>query len=113
LFVCFIVTMLVLPLITGWGSATTTVSAGTTTRAARLFTIPIHDQSARLSDYALASLGLHGTGVYSVSQQPTSFASQAFQRTWARTDSPVASGQVKRSWYWGPTPNSGGLQEDY
>ncbi len=41
------------------------------------------------------------------------FADPAFQTTWNRTDSLVASGAVKRSWYWGPTPSSGALQEDY
>ncbi|MDQ5824638.1 MAG: hypothetical protein M3441_10580 [Chloroflexota bacterium] len=42
-----------------------------------------------------------------------SFAHPAFQRTWERTDRPVSFGQVQRSWYWGPNPNSGGLLEDY
>jgi hypothetical protein len=41
------------------------------------------------------------------------FAHPAFQRTWERTDRPVSFGQVSRSWYWGPNPNSGGLLEDY
>ncbi len=41
------------------------------------------------------------------------FADSAFQRTWARTDRPVSFGQVQRSWYWGPNPNSPGLMEDY
>ncbi|HKP52608.1 MAG TPA: hypothetical protein VJ183_08140 [Chloroflexia bacterium] len=41
------------------------------------------------------------------------FAHSAYQATWERTDRPVASGAVKRSWYWGPVPNTGGLQEDY
>ncbi|HEX8221391.1 MAG TPA: hypothetical protein VF914_19540 [Chloroflexia bacterium] len=41
------------------------------------------------------------------------FAHPAFQRTWERTDRPVSFGQVQRSWYWGPNPNTGGLLEDY
>lgn len=40
------------------------------------------------------------------------FANAAFQRVWERTDKLVASGEVKRSWYWGPVPGSA-LQEDY
>ena len=32
------------------------------------------------------------------------FADPAFQRTWERTDKPVADGKANRSWYWGPTP---------
>ena len=34
------------------------------------------------------------------------FADPAFQRTWERTDKPVADGQANRSWYWGPTPGA-------
>ncbi|HET9496651.1 MAG TPA: hypothetical protein VFR15_20680 [Chloroflexia bacterium] len=41
------------------------------------------------------------------------FAQPAFQRLWERTDRPVASGQVQRSWYWGPAPNSAALFEEY
>ena len=44
---------------------------------------------------------------------PSSFADEAFQRTWERTDRLVADGLVRRSWYWGPQPNTGALQEDY
>jgi hypothetical protein len=51
--------------------------------------------------------------VDAVSQQGQAFANAAFQRTWERTDKPVASGTVQRSWYWGPSANTGGLQEDY
>jgi hypothetical protein len=44
---------------------------------------------------------------------PSGFAHPAFQNTWNRTDQPVAGGQIKRSWYWGPQPNSGPAMEDY
>lgn len=37
----------------------------------------------------------------------------SFQRTWARTDQPVASGQVSRTWMWGPQPNTAVMQEPY
>ncbi len=37
----------------------------------------------------------------------------AFNRTWERTDQPVASGQVNRTWMWGPSPNSPLLLEYY
>src|SRR5207248_8412656 len=37
-------------------------------------------------------------------QAQTGFADPAFQRTWERTDQPVAAGKANRSWYWGPTP---------
>ncbi|HYP42035.1 MAG TPA: hypothetical protein VEX13_16895 [Chloroflexia bacterium] len=45
--------------------------------------------------------------------QASKFADPAFQRTWERTDMLVAQGKVKRSFYWGPQPNTGALQEEY
>jgi hypothetical protein len=41
------------------------------------------------------------------------FALPVFERTWARTDEPVAAGQVARTWMWGPKPISLGLMEAY
>jgi uncharacterized protein GlcG (DUF336 family) len=41
------------------------------------------------------------------------FAHPAFQKTWERTDRPVSFGQVQRSFYWGPYPNTAGILEDY
>lgn len=40
-------------------------------------------------------------------------AHPAFQRVWERTDALVGSGQVKRTWFWGPQPNTAGLYEEY
>ncbi|MCO5175884.1 MAG: lamin tail domain-containing protein [Thermomicrobiales bacterium] len=40
-------------------------------------------------------------------------ANEAFQRTWARTDKPVADGAVSRTWMWGPQANTAALVEDY
>ena len=37
----------------------------------------------------------------------------AFQRTWQRTDEPVADARVSRTWMWGPEAFTGGLLEDY
>src|SRR5579884_479154 len=42
-----------------------------------------------------------------------SFANAAFQRTWLRTDEPVAQLKVSRTWMWGPSPNTGALSEPY
>jgi hypothetical protein len=72
-----------------------------------------------LSAEEMTALGLSAQEVYSADQvgvrqqQAPPFAHPAFQRTWERTDRLVASGQVQRSWYWGPAPNTGGLMEDY
>jgi hypothetical protein len=65
---------------------------------------------------ALALSGLPGgTGArtYAAPAQAEEFAHPAFQRTWERTDRPVALGEVQRSFYWGPAPNTPGLLEDY
>src|SRR5436853_2940757 len=40
------------------------------------------------------------------------FAHPAFKRVWDRTDSLVASGQVSRTWFWGPEPRAA-AQEQY
>ncbi len=37
----------------------------------------------------------------------------AFQRTWERTDRPVAELRVPRTWIWGPSGNTGVIQEAY
>jgi hypothetical protein len=41
------------------------------------------------------------------------FGDRAFSDTWKRTDQLVASGEVNRSWYWGPHQISGPIYEEY
>jgi hypothetical protein len=41
------------------------------------------------------------------------FVHPAFERLWGRTDRPVKLGQVSRTWFWGPGPNTPGLLEQY
>jgi hypothetical protein len=41
------------------------------------------------------------------------FANEYFERTWARTDEPVASGRVQRTWMWGPEPFTPQMFERY
>ena len=53
------------------------------------------------------------SGIYVPGGGPFGFADSAFQRVWNRTDSLVASGQVSRTWFWGPGPNTPGLIEQY
>lgn len=53
------------------------------------------------------------SSAYAASLQPVSFASPAFERVWERTDRLVSLGQVQRTWYWGPSATTGGLQEEY
>src|SRR6185437_10301965 len=40
-------------------------------------------------------------------------AGSAFSNVWARTDKPVASGAVQRTWLWGPEANTPALTESY
>jgi len=61
----------------------------------------------------LATIMLAGVTV--ISTMPAfavDFAHSAFKRTWDRTDSLVASGQVSRTWFWGPEPHAA-AQEQY
>ena len=59
------------------------------------------------------AVGLGSAAIPAGVSAQASFANPAFQRTWERTDKPVASGQTKRSWYWGPVPISGAIEEGY
>jgi hypothetical protein len=63
---------------------------------------------------AAAALMLVGAGQILPAQAQTQagFADPAFQRTWERTDRPVAERKADRSWYWGPTPGFA-TQETY
>lgn len=40
-------------------------------------------------------------------------ASEPFERTWRRTDGPVARGTVSRTWMWGPEPLVVSMEESY
>lgn len=59
---------------------------------------------------AVVVLLLQMLAVVAVAEAP---ANEHFQRTWARTDQPVASGQVSRTWMWGPEAFTAGIMEDY
>ena len=62
---------------------------------------------------AAASVLLVGAAIFNaIPAAAVDFASPAFQRTWDRTDSLVASGQVSRTWFWGPEPRAA-AQEQY
>ena len=67
---------------------------------------------------AKASAGLAGLAMVgalllnSIPAAAVDFAHPAFQRVWDRTDSLVASGQVSRTWFWGPEPRAA-AQEQY
>lgn len=43
----------------------------------------------------------------------TATASDAFFRTWARTDDPIATNEVTRTWMWGPGPTGEEVWEPY
>jgi hypothetical protein len=58
------------------------------------------------------SLGANFSGLQVVPKPPV-FASEHFERVWTRTDYLVASGAVRRSWYWGPWQNSGPVYEEF
>ena len=51
--------------------------------------------------------------IYLAGGGPFTFAHPAFERVWDRTDDPVKLAQVKRTFFWGPGPNTPGLSEQY
>jgi hypothetical protein len=59
----------------------------------------------------VAALVLLAAGALQVSAEVP--ASTAFERTWARTDSPVATDDVDRTWLWGPAAFTNGIDEAY
>jgi hypothetical protein len=110
-----------LPVIAGWAPSSIPTAEGSAGYGSYIVRLSAAEEAGLLgsrsrmvplTDAEVAALGLP-TGNVTALQQPAGFANPAFQRIWDRTDKLVASGQVKRSWYWGPQPNSGGLQEPY
>jgi sugar lactone lactonase YvrE len=63
-----------------------------------------------LAACALTILALVVTTANTAAVQP---GAGPFQRTWSRTDWPVADGQVPRTWMWGPQANSEVALEPY
>lgn len=55
------------------------------------------------------------TGVEKTAVAVTSdnFAASSFKNSWQRTDQPIATRKISRSWYWGPEPRGGGFYENY
>src|SRR5687767_1551396 len=57
---------------------------------------------------ALALLLVAATRTEAVAPQ-----GEPFERTWARTDKPVADLRVSRTWMWGPEANTNAMREPY
>src|SRR4051794_19614963 len=69
---------------------------------------------ARHTHHLIAAGGLFvwlGLGALPSTATPT--ALDAFQRTWERTDLPVAQSSVARTWMWGPSTTIYGRSEAY
>lgn len=62
----------------------------------------------RISAALVVSL-LIGIGLPALTQSAA--GNSAFERTWNRTDQPVAAHQVSRTWMWGPAPFTGPMME--
>ncbi|MGI8586176.1 MAG: hypothetical protein ACR2M0_00600 [Chloroflexia bacterium] len=70
------------------------------------------EKKKMMTALGLLSLPLLSFGLLqSAAAVPVGFADPAFRATWARTDFPVASHAVSRTWFWGPAPNTPGLLE--
>jgi hypothetical protein len=106
------------PSAAGWSTTTTDARAATHYLTGFLAANRAKLRAAASTD-GFRLVPLTAGEVAALQAQPTQpapgggFAQPAFQRLWERTDRPVASGQVQRSWYWGPAPNSTALYEEY
>jgi hypothetical protein len=110
-------------------AATATPSASETATAtvAMTTTATVHATSTPAATHTVVATGTTVTGtppIVPTIPVPTSiyvpggtggfpFADPAFKNIWARTDQLVLSGQVSRTWFWGPGPNTPGLIEQY
>ena len=63
-----------------------------------------------LTVLALAGMLIATAVLQAVAAPP---ANPHFEKTWARTDQPVKSGLVSRTWMWGPEAFSGSMSEPY
>ncbi|TVR71822.1 MAG: hypothetical protein EA415_10695 [Sphaerobacteraceae bacterium] len=63
-----------------------------------------------ISIFALLALMIP---VFAVQADTVDPANEHFERTWERTDRPVDTDQVDRTWMWGPGANTGPMWEQY
>jgi len=61
----------------------------------------------------VAAVLLLVSGVWSMRADAVPIGNEHFQRTWERTDKPVADGQANRTWMWGPEAFSQVREERY
>ncbi|MDQ6695211.1 MAG: hypothetical protein M3014_12455 [Chloroflexota bacterium] len=102
---------LAVPMVAGWDGVSAHNLATTAHNYGTFFRDTPGVKATQLSATEVRALGLPAAS-YSA-MQTAAFANSQFQHIWERTDKPVASSQVQRSYYWGPQPNSAGLLEDY
>ena len=70
-------------------------------------------KTAGASAAGIASLALVGIMLFNaIPASAVDFADPAFKKVWDRTDYLVSTGQVSRTWFWGPEPRAA-AQEQY
>jgi len=109
------------PVATGTPGATGT--AGTTTAVVTGTTVGTGTAVVTGTSVVSGTSVVNGTPVPTIGVPPSiyqaggtggfAYANPAFQSVWDRTDHPVSLGQVKRTFFWGPGPNTPGLFEQY
>lgn len=68
---------------------------------------------ARYFFIAATLIMVFGVAIPSTALAAPAFADSSFTNVWTRTDAPVLSGSVSRTWFWGPQPDTGALYERY
>jgi hypothetical protein len=96
-------------------TGTTTVGITTTATVAGTITATVvtTGTAAATGTAIIVPTAVISSSIYVAGGGPFGFAHPAFERTWDRTDHPVKQGQVSRTFFWGPGPNTPGLFEQY
>ncbi|MDQ6693093.1 MAG: hypothetical protein M3014_01545 [Chloroflexota bacterium] len=89
------------------GTGTTSTTAVSTAATTAVTTGTVGVPSVVVPTVVIAS------GIYVAGGGPFAFANSAFANVYNRTDRPVKQGQVSRTYFWGPGPNTPGLIEQY
>jgi hypothetical protein len=93
-------------------TGTTTVGITTTATVAGTITATVVT-TGTAGTPVIVPTAVISSSIYVAGGGPFAFAHPAFDRTWDRTDHPVKQGQVSRTFFWGPGPNTPGLLEQY
>ncbi len=101
------------PIATGTTTVSVTSTVGTIGTAVATTTATSVVSGTATTTPVIVPTIVISSNLYVAGGGPFPYANPAFQRTWDRTDHPALQGQVSRTYFWGPGPNTPGLFEQY